>query len=50
MEKKTVQWNISHPVLTTARQIPKNKRKNPGQDVSVKLSESITHNNRNNDI
>ena len=32
------------------RKIPKIKGKNPGQDVSVNLSENITHNNRNNNI
>ena len=36
--------------LFSTREIPKNKGKNPGQDVSVNLSENITHNNRNNDI
>ena len=49
-KKNAIQEDISHPVLTTAREIPKNKGKNPGQDVSVNLSENITHNNRNNDI
>ena len=47
-KKKYSVKDISHPVLTTAREIPKTKGKIL-EKMCLNLSENITHNNRNNE-